>query len=261
MDEKILIKSQSYINRKLFIRIIVISAIAAIVIPFSMCLFAHDGNGLSIWGEAIRAYDKALYVRDEYGSGCYHITYWAGTLRTEIVAGRMWTCPLESSSATSFAFSFCLQVFELRHNVNFYVFQVICLCIPLLLLLIYFWLVSYELVVSDKRVYGRATFGKRVDLPMDSVSAIATMWLKGIGIATSSGKIAFLMIRNRDEIHKCVSNLLIERQAKDSVNLVPPTQVYSQSNADELRKFKELLDAGVINQDEFEAKKKQLLGV
>ena len=33
------------------------------------------------------------------------------------------------------------------------------------------------------------------------------------------------------------------------------------SSADELMKFKELLDKGVINQDEFEAKKKQLLGL
>lgn len=33
------------------------------------------------------------------------------------------------------------------------------------------------------------------------------------------------------------------------------------SNADELKKFKELLDLGVITQDEFDAKKKQLLGL
>ena len=33
------------------------------------------------------------------------------------------------------------------------------------------------------------------------------------------------------------------------------------SAADELKKFKELLDAGVITQEEFDAKKKQLLGL
>ena len=32
------------------------------------------------------------------------------------------------------------------------------------------------------------------------------------------------------------------------------------SNAEELKKYKELLDAGVITQEEFDAKKKQLLG-
>ena len=33
------------------------------------------------------------------------------------------------------------------------------------------------------------------------------------------------------------------------------------SSADELKKFKDLLDSGVITKDEFEAKKKQLLGL
>ena len=35
----------------------------------------------------------------------------------------------------------------------------------------------------------------------------------------------------------------------------------SQSNADELKKFKELLDIGAITQEEFDQKKKQLLGL
>ena len=35
----------------------------------------------------------------------------------------------------------------------------------------------------------------------------------------------------------------------------------TQSNADELKKYKDLLDAGIITQEEFAAKKKQLLGL
>ena len=37
--------------------------------------------------------------------------------------------------------------------------------------------------------------------------------------------------------------------------------IYIGSRADELKKFKELLDNGVITQEEFDAKKKQLLGL
>ena len=37
--------------------------------------------------------------------------------------------------------------------------------------------------------------------------------------------------------------------------------IQQASAADELKKFKELLDMGVINQEEFDAKKKQLLGL
>ena len=131
--------------------------------------------------------------------------------------------------------------------------------VSLICLIIFAWMRSYEMIVTDKRVYGRAAFGKRIDLPMDSVSAVATMGFKGIAVATSSGKIAFLMIKNRNEIHKTISELLIERQSKPDV--APTVSTPVASNADELKKYKELLDMGVISQEEFDAKKKQLLGL
>ena len=134
--------------------------------------------------------------------------------------------------------------------------------IGVICLLIYAWMRSYEMIVTDKRVYGQAAFGKRVDLPVDSVSAIGSKWPKGIAVATSSGKIAFLMIKNRDEIHKCVSDLLIERQSKPTAVAAPVVkQEAPMSNIEELKKYKELLDMGIITQEEFDAKKKQLLGL
>lgn len=39
------------------------------------------------------------------------------------------------------------------------------------------------------------------------------------------------------------------------------TVIQQNSSADELKKFKELLDSGIITQEEFDAKKKQLLGL
>ena len=39
------------------------------------------------------------------------------------------------------------------------------------------------------------------------------------------------------------------------------TQIIQNSSADEIKKFKELLDSGIITQEEFDAKKKQLLGL
>ena len=53
---------------------------------------------------------------------------------------------------------------------------------------------------------------------------------------------------------------MIDRQNK-APNTPMIKQEIPQSNADELRKFKELLDSGVITQEEFDAKKKQLLGL
>ena len=129
--------------------------------------------------------------------------------------------------------------------------------------LIFYWAIAkMEINVTNKRVYGIARFGKRVDLPLDSISAVATGMLKGIAVATSSGKIHFTGISNNKEIHEVISKLLIERQGKEKpVTSTDIRQEKSQSNADELKKFKDLLDSGVITQEEFDAKKKQLLGL
>ena len=124
---------------------------------------------------------------------------------------------------------------------------------------LYLWL-NTEMVVTDKRVYGKTAFGKRVDLPLDSISAVGSSLMKGITISTSSGRISFLPIKNRDDIHKRVSDLLIERQKKRTEN-ASAQSVVQQSAADELKKYKDLLDSGIISQEEFDAKKKQLLGL
>ena len=117
-----------------------------------------------------------------------------------------------------------------------------------------------ELTVTNKRVFGTAVMGRRVDLPVDSISAIGTHIFKGIAITTSSGAIKFGMIKNRDEIHSAISKLLVNRQTPASPQQIIRQEI-PQSNADELKKFKELLDSGIITQEEFDAKKKQLLGL
>lgn len=127
--------------------------------------------------------------------------------------------------------------------------------------LLYFWLRSYELTVTNKRIYGKIAWGKRVDLPVDSVSATAMVPLfKGVSVSTSSGKISFLVIKNADEIYTVMNDLLIARQ-QEKANAVVTTTVPQSDEADQLKKYKDLLDGGVISQEEFDAKKKQLLGV
>ncbi|MBQ4128559.1 MAG: SHOCT domain-containing protein [Ruminococcus sp.] len=127
--------------------------------------------------------------------------------------------------------------------------------------LIYLWLNSYELTITDKRVYGKVAFGKRVDLPVDSVSATSTISLfKGVSVSTSSGKISFLAIKNANEIYGVINNLLVDRQ-KEKAQSAGTTIVQNSDEADKLKKYKELLDTGVITQEEFDAKKKQLLGL
>jgi len=118
---------------------------------------------------------------------------------------------------------------------------------------------SCEIVVTDKRVYGKAVFGKRVDLPIDSVSAVGTSMFKGIDVGTSSGRIKFKFVENNEKIHDELSKLLMERQSAGKAAPAPVSE--PTSGMDDLKKLKELLDSGIITQEEFDAKKKQILGL
>ncbi len=134
-----------------------------------------------------------------------------------------------------------------------------CVSVFAISLVIFIYVKSTKMVITNKRVYGIAGLGKRVDLPIDSISAVATCWLRGLAVATSSGRIVFLGLSNRDKLHKTINKLLIERQEKKASPVMAP--VMSRSNAEELKQYKELLEMGVITQEEFNAKKKQLLGL
>ncbi len=128
-----------------------------------------------------------------------------------------------------------------------------------LIFLIYFWMIcKMQIIVTDKRVYGKTYFGRSVDLPIDSISAVGSSMFNGIAVATSSGKIKFLCIENSKVVHEEVIKLLMNRQKQQKNVNTPATPV---SYVDELKKYKELLDSGVITEDEFNQKKKQLLGL
>lgn len=72
-------------------------------------------------------------------------------------------------------------------------------------------------------------------------------------------KLNFVVSQNKfDEMFAEINNAIDQCKSK---KLQGTTVISSLSSADELKKFKELLDMGVITQEEFDAKKKQLLGL
>ena len=127
-------------------------------------------------------------------------------------------------------------------------------------ILIRFGFSSYEMIVTDRRIYGKVAWGKRVDLPLDSVSSTATINIfKGVSVSTSSGQIKFLFIKNANEMYEEINKLLIERQKKETQTIIKTEN--KTETPDDLIKLKELLDMGIITQEEFDAKKKQILGL
>jgi hypothetical protein len=120
---------------------------------------------------------------------------------------------------------------------------------------IFFMMRKGKLSVYSAYVTGKASFGKQVDLPLSQISAISLGTFKSLTVATSAGSLHFWLIQNRDEVYNALSKLLSDSQNNSAKTIA------STIFADELRKYKELLDEGVITQEEFDAKKKQLLGL
>ena len=71
---------------------------------------------------------------------------------------------------------------------------------------------------------------------------------------------SFYQIRYEDAQETLSALQLAVEQIENSVVAEPPTE-HVASDADEILKFKQLLDMGAITQEEFDAKKKQLLGL
>lgn len=76
-------------------------------------------------------------------------------------------------------------------------------------------------------------------------------------IFTFNGEENETAIRIRDFITDKISKSNVEKTNKISKNNIESTI----SNADEIAKYKKLLDDGIITQEEFETKKKQLLNI
>lgn len=79
------------------------------------------------------------------------------------------------------------------------------------------------------------------------------------GAADDLNAVAIAGVKKNEEaakISRFLSQHISDSRKKSNSNILMQT-----SNADELKKFKELLVSGVISQEEFDAKKKQLLGL
>lgn len=130
----------------------------------------------------------------------------------------------------------------------------------LILNFVYFVYSKEEIVLTNKRVYGKTIFGVHVDLPIQSVSGVSEIKLfKGLSVSTSSKAIKFVFVKNASNIRKEISALLMSRVEDKSTEIISSKE--KESGADELKKFKDLLDMGAITQEEFDAKKKELLGL
>ena len=237
MDEKILIKSEQY-NVKNFFKIMLIIGIVLTLLTLVIISIFCINVGASDYDYCYKTYleheergycDKYCYTCDDIEENPTKLGYILAVIENNM----FWVLLISLIPVAAFSL----------------IGGIVCLLFS-----------GFELTVTDKRILGSIR-KKRVDLPLDSVSAVSIGAFKSISVATSSGRISFSAIKNRNEIHKIISDLLVERQNQAPKSAATVVNTPATSNADELKKFKELLDAGIITQEEFDAKKKQLLGL
>ena len=116
-----------------------------------------------------------------------------------------------------------------------------------------------ELTITEKELV--ATVGNAVfECPLDSITSYAFSGAHLI-IQAPPRKFSVESLKNHEEIATVLNNLANQRKVGPVYSAQPASPISNYGNADEIKKYKELLDSGVITQEEFDAKKKQLLGL
>ena len=128
-----------------------------------------------------------------------------------------------------------------------------------------------SLTLTETQIYGTLKLpfsSQKLQMPIDKVdnvytkTGIADAFRSGntLAIRTASGVVKFHYVHNADEFTAAAMKQIEAAKAKTVTNS-EKNQELQPNNIEDLKKYKELLDSGVISQEEFDAKKKQLLGM
>lgn len=118
-----------------------------------------------------------------------------------------------------------------------------------------------EITVTNEAISGKLPHGKEVYIPLNQITAVNRSSFNGVSI-TSIGNVSnFHCIENREEVMKAISYLLANPQQNAQPTQNGSAPVANGSEAEQLKRLKDLLDAGVLTQEEFDAKKKHVLGL
>ena len=96
-----------------------------------------------------------------------------------------------------------------------------------------------------------------LDIPIDSITSVSKGWQESVCITCPGNVYNIAFMGNRDAFCTELNNLLNER-TKQTMRGVSNNE---SSKFEELTRLKQLLDNGIITQEEFDKKKKELLGL
>ena len=140
-----------------------------------------------------------------------------------------------------------------------------CIVLVVILLLVNLWYSADQkktMEISGDRIICKKRNEIVKEFLIKDVNSVKSAFIKGLVVSGNGIKHKVMLLENAGEIKTAIMNSATYHPAEKTVNAAPATTIMQQtSNADELKKFKELLDSGVITQEEFDAKKKQMLGL
>ncbi len=155
------------------------------------------------------------------------------------------------------------NIFSYTSNENFIFVIIYIIGFSLILLQIIFtlWYVNnrkQSMVVDSSRVICKVGNKTKKELLIKDITSVESYSAKGLRIKGNGINYKINRLTNADELKNYLMNMI---EKNKSENPVASSNDNHLSNADELKKYKDLLDSGVITQEEFDAKKKQLLGL
>lgn len=148
------------------------------------------------------------------------------------------------------------SIYVLSYGTSFFntLLELIWIGLPIYAIYKFFQMKNCQIEVSNTMITGRESFGKNVHIPINTVASVNKGKFNSVIITSGGKKTVFWLLDGGSEIADYIAELI-------SQNTTQSVPQIGKSDADELSKYKELLEKGVISQEEFDAKKKQLLGI
>lgn len=112
---------------------------------------------------------------------------------------------------------------------------------------------KHNIIVKKDTITITKLFKKKADLLISDINSVETTKLNGIKIIGNGFKYTVILLKNNEEVKDNLFKLLGETKKELK------GKKEKASAADEIKKYKDLLDAGAITQEEYDKKKKELL--
>ncbi len=122
------------------------------------------------------------------------------------------------------------------------------------------WLYTQNhVIVTERTVYGKSFWGRTVMLPIQQITAVVSAkFYSRLTIVTTNGRVNFIMIGNHAKIALAIRTLISQVQ-EDTLVKKSVKALNEGPSLSEEEKLLGLLNQDIITQEEFDAKKAQIL--